>query len=68
MSELHEVLAQLAVFENLDREEIEVLAVGAGERNFAPGEQLYSEGDAPGGMFVVLDGGGGTHCRLRWRG
>jgi CRP-like cAMP-binding protein len=56
MSELHEVLAQLAVFENLDREEIEVLAVGAGERNFAPGEQLYSEGDAPGGMFVVLDG------------
>ena len=56
MSELHEVLAQLAVFENLDREEIEVLAVGAGERTFAPGEQLYSEGDAPGGMFVVLDG------------
>jgi len=56
MSDLHEVLAQLAVFENLDREEIEVLAVGAGERTFAPGEQLYSEGDAPGGMFVVLDG------------
>ena len=56
MSDLHEVLAQLAVFENLDRAEIEVLAVGASERTFAPGEQLYSEGDAPGGMFVVLDG------------
>jgi CRP-like cAMP-binding protein len=56
MSELHEVLAQLAVFENLDRGEIEVLAAGAGEHTFAPGEVLYSEGDAPGGMFVVLDG------------
>jgi len=56
MSELHEVLARLAVFENLDREEIEVLASGAGERTFAPGELLYSEGDAPSGMFVVLDG------------
>ena len=56
MSELQDVLAQLGVFENLDREEIEVLASGASERTFAPGELLYSEGDAPSEMFVVLEG------------
>ncbi len=56
MSELHEALAHLAVFERLEVEEIEVLASGAGERAFAPGEVLWSEGDAPGGLFVVLDG------------
>jgi CRP-like cAMP-binding protein len=56
MSELHEALAQLPVFNNLDREEIELLAAGAGERTLAPGEVLYSEGDDPSGMFVVLDG------------
>jgi len=56
MSELQDVLAQLGVFENLDREEIEVLALGASERTFVPGELLYSEGDAPSEMFVVLEG------------
>jgi len=56
MSELHEVLGKLAVFETLDGEEIELLASGAGEQTFAAGEVLYSEGDAPSGMFVVLDG------------
>jgi CRP-like cAMP-binding protein len=56
MSELHEALAQLAVFERLEVEEIEVLAKGAGERTFNPGEVLWSEGDPPGGLFVVLDG------------
>ena len=56
MSELHEALAQLAVFERLEDEEIEVLASGTGERTFTPGEVLWSEGDEPGGMFVVLDG------------
>ena len=56
MSEWREALAQLAVFERLGREEIELLASGAGEQAFAPGEVLWSEGDAPGGMFVVLDG------------
>ncbi len=56
MSELHEALAQLAVFERLDRSEIELLAAGAGEQTFEPGEILYSEGDAPSGMMVILDG------------
>ena len=56
MSELHEVLGQLHVFESLDRGEIEVLASGARECSFASGELLYSEGDVPDGMFVVLDG------------
>ena len=56
MSELHEALEQLAVFERLDREEIELLATGAGEQTFEPGEILFSVGDAPRGMFVILDG------------
>ncbi len=56
MSEWHEALAQLAVFEKLDREEIELLAAGVGEQTFEPGEIMFSEGDAPSGMMVVLDG------------
>ncbi|RLE23513.1 MAG: hypothetical protein DRJ65_11665 [Acidobacteria bacterium] len=56
MSELQEALAQLAVFERLEVEEIEVLASGTGEQTFAPGEVLWSEGDASSGLFVVLDG------------
>lgn len=56
MSELHGTLAQLPVFERLDREEIEVLAQGTGEQTFAPGEVLYSKGDAPSGMYIVLEG------------
>ncbi len=56
MSEFQEALAQLAVFERLDSSEIELLAAGAGEQTFEPGEILYSEGDAPSGMMVILDG------------
>ncbi len=56
MSELHDTLARLPVFERLEREEIEVLATGVVEQAFDPGEVLWSEGDAPGGMFVVLEG------------
>ncbi len=56
MSELRETLAQLSVFERLGSEEIDLLAKGAGEQAFASGEVLFSEGDAKGGMFVVLDG------------
>ena len=56
MSELHELLGQLAIFESLDTEEVEVLASVSGERTFAVGELLYSEGDTPSGLFVVLDG------------
>jgi CRP-like cAMP-binding protein len=56
MSELHEVLGQLAIFESLDSEEVEVLASVSGERTFAVGELLYLEGDTPSGLFVVLDG------------
>ncbi len=56
MSELHEVLADLDVFERLGRDEIELLAGGAQEQEFAPGDLLWSEGDPPTGMFVVLEG------------
>jgi len=56
MNEVSQALAQLAVFEGLDPEEIEGLASGAEERIFQPGEVLWSEGDSPGGMFVILEG------------
>lgn len=56
MSELHDVLGQLAIFESLDSEEVEALASVSSERTFAAGELLYSEGDTPSGLFVVLDG------------
>ena len=50
MSELYEVLGQLAIFESLDGEELEVLASVSAERTFAAGERLYSEGDTPSGL------------------
>jgi CRP-like cAMP-binding protein len=56
MSELHDALARLTVFEGLDPEETETLVSGAEEQILVQGELLWSEGEAAGGMFVVLEG------------
>jgi CRP-like cAMP-binding protein len=56
MSELHDALTRLTVFEGLDAEEIETLVSVAEEQILAQGELLWSEGETAGGMFVVLEG------------
>ncbi len=56
MAEALEVLRRLDIFEALNDEEIERLAMVASERSFAVGELLYSRGDDPDGMYIILDG------------
>src|SRR5882757_2609897 len=44
------------LFTRLDAEELQSLRRRAVERTFAPGEEIFKEGDAGDGMYVVRDG------------
>lgn len=51
-----EQIAQIPLFAGLSEAACDELAVGARERDFAPGELLWLAGDEPRGLFVILSG------------
>src|SRR5690348_16952164 len=51
-----EVLAQVELFERLDRVALARLAACADPLEFSPGETLFRQGDAADGLYVVVSG------------
>jgi CRP/FNR family cyclic AMP-dependent transcriptional regulator len=51
-----ELLAQIPLFDTLAREDLEALAERMTERQYQPGEVVFSKGDKGSSMYVVLSG------------
>lgn len=56
MTESHQNLAALPLFESLSAEELEAISELASEVEWQAGEEIYSLGDPGGSMFAVLEG------------
>jgi len=49
-------LAQVELFENLDKKELRLLAKTCTERQFPAGAVLMQEGEAGAGLFILIEG------------
>lgn len=56
MSARQQILAQLDLFNVLPPRELEALAASAHERRYAPGEDLFLEGETCRGIYIVAEG------------